>query len=1052
MEQFRRTKAKRGVVPASLQAVAQIPSRIPQTLRSIIPFGETVGAFKPSPEYISPYELGAGVTRAKLVARGFDPEGAAVRWVGRAAGLALDIPTDILAWAGAPGLSQAQRATRVGRAIGVLEWAPRALARRVTGPAAAALRRIPGLAVLGKPIATKALVLAPFRVTGTAIEKMGGFRGPLGATARGMKSLGGWFKKNFTFLTRGGQVELGVLREGNAWARTFELGVSALDAPSYRRLNAFAQGPKAAGRLGRFVRNMGVARTTAAIREVSRRFGKKLPEVMASVVEARRLAPAVRGLNLTDDGARLMLEWAGELKITSERLLHGLQKVEIMRRKIDPTTTRELLDALTGTRKPLTGSEFQRAVALGIGRPGRELAGVVQNFPVALRGERIAFMPHIYDATAREFMGKNELWGRWASNLRERLMDGSPNLSGEQITNMLSDTLGEIKKRRAVGGEWSRLAVSKHMSAAELNHAAWAAGLPRDMQLVNLHPGLAFGIKGLKRVRRVGAVEVVAGVARLADEVPALKTVNTQFAEFLTDLRVASNSRPWRAGIMQGTGPLEGLYIMQDARRGWKIIDQDLAETAANYLELLSGQANAGRAMEAAANAWDIFQGTMKSFALNYSFGYHFRNWIDDVARMIVGEGPATVADGFNMAVQLQRGGNRAIRFADGSQIFDLARLDGELAKAGKIGGFFRSESGLALGSFKQSAKWNVLKRGSQAVGEWSENFRAEALMMGMLQKHSNLPFKEAVKRAGQSVRDILFAYGEITRFEKAIPARAIFFYRFMRKNIPFQIKALLEHPFRQLLAVRLPSMAFGAPERPEDVYMPEWIRARGGFPIEREGAFVRYSAGLGLSQFDVLAKLDPRSATREFLGALSPAIRIPLELISGKQFFIDMNIKDRNRIYNKQTADVLGLLDPIFEKLTGRRIVHKFKRGKREYWVVPGHVLWGLSQIRPLNDIKKILAMVAPSGEREGNVGKAILWAISGQKSYNIDIEASKRRAELAEINEMIRMLETSGIMRQLTISYRVKGLDGLTPYEDEMLKLARGRMRTFKRRGRRR
>ncbi len=1318
MSKFRKAGGY-GTVGGAAESLRQIPGRIPHAAASLIPFGKTLGVYKDVPGYQSPYELGSGTARSVLVSRGHKPGGAAVKWGGRVAGIGLDLPTDILMWVGVPAATIQSRATKVGKVFGAIDAPGRGLAKYVTRPAARAVSKVPGLRYLGKPISSKAIVTAPFRFTGAGINKMAARKGVLGATARGLRDVGRWFKKNLTFGTKGGKIEQQAIRDYTAATYHFEHGVNVLDKPGYRELMRFARSPYSTGRLARFLDKIGPARAKSAILEISERVGKnKLPSTVMSVIESGHLAKSVRGLGLSDDAGRTLLSLSGEFRDPGERLLRIVQKELISRRAIDPTTRRELekafawkgrrplsaselhqvkgmrgkagkylssinevqrasqmakkaiergqreysrimpaADALTGeinklatqqaklaeiarnlkragkdvgptrvqisaissrarnlaakrekilgqmlqkmqrqrllgersarleeklvdmmakggvrgitktgtgvearfvwkeygkmvsdlealstqrsrltakllkavddvstagretamankalvvvadtTKRlksvernirtlmnkrgvledrlmkwigtteakaaayaqradiaretageikagltPLQENLFPESVAEFSARAKRKLGGVMEGVPTALRSKRVGHVPHVYDEAGREYIAKHGLWGKWTEELKQTLVNNSPQLSKQEIANILTEAEQTIQKMRIGGGEWHRLPITRHMTAAELNAAAWRVGLPGNIELVSTHAGLAYGVKGLKRVQKVGALRGARQIGEAIDAAPALREANTKLARYLDPVQVAnqSHARPWRAGIMQGTGPLEGYYLIPNAREGWKLADKDLAESAANYLDILTGQVDVNKFLQGFTRAYDKFHSGMKSLALNYSLGYHFRNWIDDTGRMIVGEGPATVADGFDMAATLQNGGRRTFKFADGAQMYDLARLDGELASAGKIGGMFRAEAGAKKLGAKIS-QFNVIKRGSQALGEFGENFRAEALYMGVLNKYRNLPAKEAVAKAAQSVRDVLFAYPEITKFEKMLPARGIFFYRFMRKSIPFHVKAFLEHPFRQIVIMKLPSQLMGVPEAPSDAYMPEFLRQRGGFPIRRDGPFTTYSMGLGLSQFDTLAKISPESAPREMLGGLAPAVRIPLEAISGKQFFIDMNIRDRNRVYNKQTADALGLLDKALSPLTKTRLVHKYERNGKEYWVVPGHILWGLSQFRPLNDIRKILAMVAPSGEREGNVGNAVLWAATGAKSFNVNIEAQKRRKELEEINEMNRQLMNIGVMRELRLPYTVKGIKGLTPYEKWMTEQSKGRTRTISREAR--
>lgn len=1027
-------------IPKALGGLLK-PSRWKQAGKSLIPFGETAGIYKQDKAFRSPYELIGGTVKSKLVQAGYDPEGKLARYAGGVAGFGGEMVFDPLMYLGA-GAKSAVPKTWLGKGVNVLGAPARAMAK-ITGPASRLIRPLPVIGALGKPIRTISVVMAPFRGIAKGVDKLSYRSGVIGNTAKAFKSMGKWLRRNFTFLHRGGNIERGTIREMNSWAYSFEKGVNALDDPTYRSINAWAKSPKAiqtkgVKRFAAWLDRLGEGRARVAINEIRKKIGKNLNETMSKIVESQHMARAINAFDVSNDAKGLLLNMGAELRYTADRMERAIQIMEISKGDLDKGTLGELTAALTERgQKPLRAKDVLAATE------GK--AGIAGKLPLELSSGRVGYMPHYYDEAARAAMSKENLWSKWAGSLRKTIQANPKGLTPQQIDEMLNQTLEEIGNLKKTKGEWSRLPVSRHATADEINKAAWEAGLPKGQKLVSGETAAAFGKKGISRAKRIVYDTAVKDMIEVARQAPDLAEKNVQFSKFLNDDFVNKNSVTV-SGIQelrQGKGALEGMSLLKDpATKAWHIIDDDLAGVFKNTKEFLDGAALKPELMNKIVGAYDWSLKRMKSLTLNYSPGYHIRNWIDDTVRMIVGEGIAITADGYAIATRLKSGGKLTVKFPNGVKTFDIADIDGLLAQEGKIGGFFRAELG------KPVRDINYLRRGSQAIGEFSENFRAEALMSGLLNKYKNLPYEEAVSKAGQRVRDILFAYGEITPFERAVPARLMFFYRFFRKNLPFQIKALFENPFRQLVAMKAPSMLLGLPENEQDKYMPEWIRERGGFPIARRGNETIYTPGLGLSQFEAFAKLDPRQFKREYIGGLAPMLRVPLEYWKGKEIFIDRDITARNKVKSAAVANVLSLLNPIMRKLEGENLVHVSKNGK--YWRVSGHVMWAIAQFRPLNDLRKFMEMVAPGKDQKGSWTDAIKWAASGQKTYKIDTEEAKFNAQRERFNELIQRAIGRGTASEINIPYFYKDLGGLTAKDEAQRELLQRQFRTLQRQSR--
>jgi len=231
------------------------------------------------------------------------------------------------------------------------------------------------------------------------------------------------------------------------------------------------------------------------------------------------------------------------------------------------------------------------------------------------------------------------------------------------------------------------------------------------------------------------------------------------------------------------------------------------------------------------------------------------------------------------------------------------------------------------------------------------------------------------------------------------------------------------EKPLWVIMANKLPGAVLGEEMTPDEkAYMPDWIKWRGGYLAGRKGKQPLYGAGLGLSIFDVYSKMWPGRWWEEGMGSLSPNIRIPLETLSGKYFFMDAKIIDRHNIYTPAMATALKALNPAWRALKERDFVHKqVAKDGTAYWVVPAPVVYLINQIRPINDVMKALD---PRLYGQGWMTEA-QWLSTGMREYPVDLESEKLRRQRDRYEKELRGLASQGMIGYANIPYIVKGIE---------------------------
>ena len=149
---------------------------------------------------------------------------------------------------------------------------------------------------------------------------------------------------------------------------------------------------------------------------------------------------------------------------------------------------------------------------------------------------------------------------------------------------------------------------------------------------------------------------------------------------------------------------------------------------------------------------------------------------------------------------------------------------------------------------------------------------------------------------AAKSVKKHLLDYGNLTPFEKTVMSPAILFYSWKRKIIPQIYRQIFENPGRMAALFR----ATVQPTLPRDKYVPSFIRESAAIPVGGG-----YLWGMG-SPLEELSSIEPFSETGDLslkrafqkLGAqMTPVAKIPLELLFGRELFLNKPIAELDRL-----------------------------------------------------------------------------------------------------------------------------------------------------------
>jgi hypothetical protein len=145
----------------------------------------------------------------------------------------------------------------------------------------------------------------------------------------------------------------------------------------------------------------------------------------------------------------------------------------------------------------------------------------------------------------------------------------------------------------------------------------------------------------------------------------------------------------------------------------------------------------------------------------------------------------------------------------------------------------------------------------------------------------------KTAEQAAAKVKETQFDYANMTPFENEVATRAIPFYRWMRNNIPYQLKQFTSDPRKYIAVNKLRLNAQEAVGLDEE-NVPEWMKQQFAIPVSGSGGKGNYLS-LGLPLAD-LAKLS--NPAKMLLDSTTPLAKLPAEIALNRNFYFDKPIK----------------------------------------------------------------------------------------------------------------------------------------------------------------
>jgi hypothetical protein len=147
---------------------------------------------------------------------------------------------------------------------------------------------------------------------------------------------------------------------------------------------------------------------------------------------------------------------------------------------------------------------------------------------------------------------------------------------------------------------------------------------------------------------------------------------------------------------------------------------------------------------------------------------------------------------------------------------------------------------------------------------------------------------KLSPKEAAKRTREMQFDYTKLSNFERDFMARAIPFYRWMRNNIPYQIRQFINDPrkYEFINKARLNAIeAAGI----NDENVPDWMKESFSLPVTSDGKGSGKMIGFNLPLGDLTKLSNPLKTS---IDSFTPLAKLPLELGINRNLFYNKPIE----------------------------------------------------------------------------------------------------------------------------------------------------------------
>jgi len=308
--------------------------------------------------------------------------------------------------------------------------------------------------------------------------------------------------------------------------------------------------------------------------------------------------------------------------------------------------------------------------------------------------------------------------------------------------------------------------------------------------------------------------------------------------------------------------------------------------------------------------------------------GYHWRNFWTDTISGSMEYGPKFLKPRYwKEALDIQRRRHVPIKSLAGmygDEAYDL------FAKTGvKSGGWYAEEAGKGVYRGIWSSR-NTPFALSRRAGIFREDLGR--IVCALIEKESGSSIESIVEQVGK----VFFHYWDVTQFERQFGRRFLNpFWTWYSKNIRRQVELLFTRPGAYATIPKVATFVEGMSKMPEGYqeYKPEYF----------SDLFVtmtpfRTQEGVPLALNPNFAFQDwSRLSLKDFASSLNPMLKIPIELITGKEIFFNTPIREGKYV---EAPSQLSWCKKLPDDLISN-FGMKVKRDGKLYMTEPAIYIW---------------------------------------------------------------------------------------------------------------
>jgi hypothetical protein len=368
--------------------------------------------------------------------------------------------------------------------------------------------------------------------------------------------------------------------------------------------------------------------------------------------------------------------------------------------------------------------------------------------------------------------------------------------------------------------------------------------------------------------------------------------------------------------------------------------------------------------------------------------GFHVRNTISNTFMQLAAGGNFK-----NLAEGLEVSRSWIKAFNEGKTVEQwLATLPAEQAKTARTAWEAAAASGGGITADFMEGTAPRFTQKSKEFGQWIEQHSRFMMAYDGVKQGMDM------QMASARVKRFLIDYNDVSTADQYL-RQIIPFWMWTSRNLPMQIGNMWINPRAYAIYNNI-KRNLSADE--EGDIVPQWMTEMGAFKLPfGNNLYATPDFGFNRISQTVGEIRDPR----KFMSNVNPAIKVPLELLAGKQFFTGREFSETPvQVETGITKPVASILQPLLEGLgfgeTGA--------GGEKY--VNEAAFYGLRGVFPPLATAERLMPSTEGYQARGAISPLLGWlGLPGRQLQQRDIEneAYRRRMEMAKITALNKVLE---------------------------------------------